>query len=61
MAATQVWQYKVIPVKGSIWGSETAEDMQVALNAAGREGWELVTVARAWDTGKVWLYLKRPA
>lgn len=61
MAATQAWQYRVIPVKGSFWRGENAEGVQAALNAAGREGWELVAVTREWDTSKVWLYLKRPA
>lgn len=61
MAVTQGWQYKVIHVKPNVWGSDKPEDLQAALNTLGREGWEMVSVARAWGTGTTLLYLKRPA
>lgn len=61
MAATQSWQYKVIPVKSDVWGRDNPDALQSALTDAGREGWELVSTLHVTGAHYAMLFFKRPA
>lgn len=61
MAANQSWQYKLMSVKTDVWGRDDPEQLQAALNDAGRDGWELVSTLHATGAHVALLFFKRPA
>ena len=56
------WEYKVLKVEKSFFGTKDKEDPAVRLNELGKEGWELVSVIpleSGGSTAGMQLFLKR--
>lgn len=60
---TEAWRYKVlaVPIPVSMLGRPKTEELQQSLDAAGRDGWELVSIFQYGSVAAPTLIFKRPA
>ncbi len=60
---TEAWRYNVlvVPIPVSFLGRPKTDELQQSLDAAGRDGWELVNIFQYGPMAALTLIFKRPA
>ncbi len=59
MAEFIQWEYRAISV-GSFWNAPKDEDLEIALNHLGDEGWEVISVFTQYGHSRVRVVARRP-
>ncbi len=59
MNESTLWEYRVISL-GTVWRGPSDETVEETLNELGMQGWEVVSVAYDYRSGRVRAVAKRP-